>query len=94
MSIAMIWDHLSLVLSALILAVAAGVPLGLLAYSLYEDGAFDTTKNSILILTAGINRFRRLEKGDMAEVEEMGRQNQETARRLEEERQSESGENN
>lgn len=32
MSFAMIWDHLSLVLSALILAVAAGVPLGLLAY--------------------------------------------------------------
>ena len=32
MSVAMIWDHLSLVLSALILAVAAGVPLGLLAY--------------------------------------------------------------
>ena len=32
MSIAMIWDHLSLVLSALILAIAAGVPLGLLAY--------------------------------------------------------------
>ena len=31
MSISMIWDHLSLVLSALILAVAAGVPLGLLA---------------------------------------------------------------
>ena len=32
MSAAMIWDHLSLVLSALILASAAGVPLGLLAY--------------------------------------------------------------
>ena len=32
MSISMIWDHLSLVLSALILAIAAGVPLGLLAY--------------------------------------------------------------
>ena len=32
MSFAMLWDHLSLVLSALILAVAAGVPLGLLAY--------------------------------------------------------------
>ena len=28
----MIWDHLSLVLSALVLAIAAGVPLGLLAY--------------------------------------------------------------
>ena len=32
MSIAMIWDHLSLVLAALFLAIAAGVPLGLLAY--------------------------------------------------------------
>ena len=32
MSLSMIWDHLSLVLSALVLAIAAGVPLGLLAY--------------------------------------------------------------
>ena len=32
MSLSMIWDHLSLVLSALVLSVAAGVPLGLLAY--------------------------------------------------------------
>ena len=46
-----------------VLGMILAVPLGLLAYSLYEDGAFDTTKNSILILTAGINRFRRLEKG-------------------------------
>ena len=32
MTASMIWDHLSLVLAALILAIAAGVPLGLLAY--------------------------------------------------------------
>ena len=32
MSLTMIWDHLALVLSALILAVAVGVPLGLVAY--------------------------------------------------------------
>ena len=32
MNVALIWDHLSLVLSALILAVGIGVPLGLLAY--------------------------------------------------------------
>ncbi len=38
MSLAMIWDHLSLVLSALILAVAAGVPLGLLAYLFPKAG--------------------------------------------------------
>ena len=65
------------------------VPLGLLAYSLYEEGAFDTTKNSILILTAGINRFRRLDKGDMSEVEEMNRRNEETARMLARESRSE-----
>ena len=45
---------------------------------------FDTTKNSVLVLTAGINRFRRLEKEDMAEVEEMHRRNEEEAKRLEE----------
>ncbi len=75
-----------------VLGMILAVPLGLLVYSLYEEGAFDTTKNSILILTAGINRFRRLEEGDMGEVEEMNRRNQETARRLEEERQSENQE--
>ena len=38
MSISMIWDHLSLVLSALILAITAGVPLGLLAYLFPKAG--------------------------------------------------------
>ena len=38
MSISMIWDHLALVLSALILAIAAGVPLGLLAYLFPKAG--------------------------------------------------------
>ena len=65
-----------------VLGMILAVPLGLLVYSLYEEGAFDTTKNSILILTAGINRFRRLDKGDMSEVEEMNRRNEETARML------------
>lgn len=68
-----------------VIGMILAVPLGLLVYSLYEDGTFDTTKNSFLILTAGINRFRRLEKEDMAEVEEMNRRNEEDARKLEEE---------
>ena len=72
-----------------VLGMILAVPLGLLVYSLYEEGAFDTTKNSILILTAGINRFRRLDKGDMSEVEEMNRRNEETARMLARESQSE-----
>ncbi|MCI9336540.1 MAG: sporulation integral membrane protein YtvI [Lachnospiraceae bacterium] len=65
-----------------VLGMILAVPLGLLVYSLYEEGAFDTTKNSILILTAGINRFRRLNKEDMSEVEEMNRSNEETAKML------------
>ena len=32
MTVALIWDHLSLVLASLFLAVAVGVPLGLLTY--------------------------------------------------------------
>ena len=35
---------------------------------MYQEGAFDTTRDSLLILVSGINRFRRLEKEDMAEA--------------------------
>ena len=38
MSIALIWDHLSLVLAALFLAVLVGVPLGLVTYRLPRLG--------------------------------------------------------
>lgn len=50
------------------------VPLGLIIFTMYQEGTFDTTKNSILILIAGINRFRRLKTEDMAEVEENRRE--------------------
>lgn len=66
------------------------VPLGLLVYTMYQDGAFDTTKNSVMILVAGINRFRRLGGEDMGEIEEMHERNREAAgileKRLEEEK--------
>lgn len=45
------------------------VPLGILIYTMYKEGAFDTTKNSLLILITGINRFRRLKKEDLEDVE-------------------------
>lgn len=48
-----------------------GVPVGLLLYTLYQEGAFDTTKNSILILIAGLEHFRRLKPCDLERVEEM-----------------------
>ncbi len=52
-----------------VVGMIVAVPLGLLIFSMYQEGAFDTTKNSILILVSGLNRFRRLEKQDMCEVE-------------------------
>lgn len=69
-----------------VVGMILAVPLGLLAYTMYQEGAFDTTKNSVLILAAGLNRFRRLREEDMFEVEEMEAQNREKARLAEEQR--------
>lgn len=73
-----------------VLGMIIAVPLGLLVYTMYQDGAFDTTKNSVMILVAGINRFRRLGGEDMGEIEEMHERNREAAsileKRLEEEK--------
>lgn len=57
-----------------VVGMIVAVPIGLLVFSLYEDGAFDTTRKSFLILVAGINGFRRLNRSDMAQVEEAERQ--------------------
>ena len=67
-----------------VVGMIVAVPIGLLIYSLYQDGAFETTKNSVLILVAGVNRFRRLNKEDLAEVEAMTRQNETVAEELNE----------
>lgn len=69
-----------------VVGMIIAVPIGLLAYTMYQEGAFDTTKNSALILLAGINRFRRLGSGDLCEVDEMKQRNGESLRRLMEER--------
>lgn len=71
-----------------VIGMIIAVPVGLLLYSLYQEGAFETTKNSVMILTAGINRFRRLGKEDMFEVDEMNLRNEEAARLLTEQRQA------
>lgn len=58
-----------------VIGMIIAVPIGLIVYTMYEEGAFDTTRKSILILVAGINRFRRLEETDMAEVEAIREEN-------------------
>lgn len=72
-----------------VVGMILAVPLGLLLYSMYQEGAFETTKNSVLILTAGINKFRRLGREDLTEVEEMEQQNEEAAKALERDREQE-----
>lgn len=47
-----------------VLGMIVAVPLGLILWTMHESGAFDTTKNSILILTAGLNHFRKLTPSD------------------------------
>lgn len=51
-----------------VVGMIIAVPLGLLLFTMYQEGAFDTTRDSLLILVSGINRFRRLEKQDLAET--------------------------
>lgn len=51
-----------------VLGMIIAVPLGLIVWTLYKEGAFDTTKNSVQILVSGMNHFRKLTPQDMAIV--------------------------
>jgi len=44
------------------------VPIGIIVVTMYQEGAFDTIKKSFQILSAGLNRFRRIREQDMEEV--------------------------
>ena len=48
-----------------VMGMIVAVPIGIILFTMYEEGAFDTTKNSIKILSAGLNHFRRLTPQDM-----------------------------
>lgn len=54
------------------------VPIGIIVVNMYQEGVFDTTINSIRILLAGINNFRRLEDEDMAGVKEYEKRRRKT----------------
>ena len=69
-----------------VIGMIIAVPIGLLVYTMFQEGAFDNVKNSVLILVAGVNRFRRLDEEDLHEVEEMLRQNEEATRKADRQR--------
>jgi sporulation integral membrane protein YtvI len=52
-----------------VIGMIVAVPLGLILYTMYEEGMFETTKTSILILTTGINQFRKFRKTDIEILE-------------------------
>lgn len=54
-----------------VIGMIIAVPLGMLVSTMYQEGVFDTTKNSIAILISGLNRFRKLQPEDLEVVEEM-----------------------
>lgn len=57
-----------------VLGMILAVPIGIIVVNLYEEGAFDTTRQSLRILAAGFNHFRKIRPDDMAVVEEYERE--------------------
>ena len=53
-----------------VIGMIIAVPLGMLLSNMYQEGVFDTTKNSITILVSGLNRFRELQPEDLEAVRE------------------------
>lgn len=51
-----------------VLGMILAVPIGIIIVNLYEEGVFDTTKQSIQILAAGFNGFRKIRPEDTAIV--------------------------
>lgn len=54
------------------------VPIGIIIANLYEEGVFETTRQSVKILVAGFNRFRRIRPEDMAIVTDYEREVKDT----------------
>lgn len=57
-----------------VMGMILAVPIGIIVVNLYEEGAFDTTRQSLRILAAGFNHFRKIRPDDMAVVEEYERE--------------------
>lgn len=56
------------------LGMILAVPIGIILINLYEEGVFDTTRQSLQILVAGFNRFRKIRAEDMAVVADYERE--------------------
>ena len=57
-----------------VLGMILAVPIGIILVNLYEEGVFDTTRQSLRILVAGFNHFRKIRPEDLTVVEEYERE--------------------
>ncbi len=57
-----------------VVGMILAVPIGIIFVNLYEEGAFETTTQSVKILVAGFNRFRKIRPEDMAIVNDYERE--------------------
>lgn len=64
-----------------VMGMILALPIGIILINLYEEGVFDTTKESVKILVAGFNRFRRLHQEDTEIVTEYEEEIKEEYRR-------------
>lgn len=70
-----------------VIGMIFAVPIGIIILNLYEEGVFDTTKKSLKILLAGLNKFRRIREEDWAIVTSYEEEVKESyERKLEEEK--------
>jgi sporulation integral membrane protein YtvI len=53
-----------------VLGMIFAVPIGLVIYTMYQEGIFDTTITSVRVLLAGINRFRKFKEVDLEVLKE------------------------
>lgn len=52
-----------------VIGMIFAVPVAIIIVDMYKAGAFDTTKNSMIILITGINKFRKLNPEDLPETD-------------------------
>ncbi len=52
-----------------VIGMIIAVPIGIIILTMYQEGVFDTTLNSLKVLYAGVSNFRHLTKEDMEIVE-------------------------
>lgn len=71
-----------------VVGMIIAVPLGIIVLTMYEEGVFDTTLNSLKVLYASVSNFRHLNEQDMEAVRIYREQEK---KRIEAEKQKEEG---